>query len=285
MNRIQGIVATSAAVLLPVASTLAGPVFGSASYSAAMTFTDGGPGTTMTLAWDGVNYYSSNGGGPGSPILKYDAAGNLLGSTSPTPGIDFRSVFTNASNQLLARGFSTSTIWVQGATFGTFTPLLSLSGGPANAQSAVVLNTANTAYLARSGVTVERWDLAGNALASVTLSSNPCVGYPQDRGIAAAGGYWLTYCSQTVYAYDATGLLLDQATLAGAGTGFDSHFSYSFANGKFWVVDAARGLWRGYDVGLGNGGGQVPEPGALALLGLGLAGLGLGRRRRNAARD
>jgi len=276
MRTVQLGLAVAAAALLPVPASLAGPVFGAASYNASMTFLDGGPGTTMTLAWDGTNYYSASGGGGGSPIQKYDAAGNLLASTPPSPGIDFRSVFTNGANQLLARGFNSGVIRVQSATFGVFNPFVPLSG-IADAQSAVVMNSGFTEYLARTGTLLQRWDLAGNALASVTLSANPCPAYPEERGLAAAGGYLLTYCGQTVYAYDSLGALIDQATLVGAGTGFDSYFSYSFANGKFWVVDRAGGAWRGYDIGLGNGG-PVPEPGVLVLLGLGLAGLGLRRR-------
>ncbi len=202
-------------------SASAGPVFSSASYNASMTFLDKNPGTTMTLAFDGTNYYSGSGGGSSSPIAKYDASGNFIASTSPTPGIDFRSVFTNSSNDVLARGFASSAIYKQTSTFGTFTQVLTLGSPTPDVQSAVVLNSQGSEYISRVVATVNRWDLAGNALAQVTLTGSPTVtatGYPSGRGIAAAGGYWLTYAAQTVYAWDYSGNLLDSALLNGAGT-------------------------------------------------------------------
>jgi hypothetical protein len=278
MKRMHTLIAATA-LLLPAIAPLAAPVFGAPSYNAVMTFQDGGPSTTMTMAWDGTNYYSGTGGGAGSPMVKYDAAGNIIASISPTPGIDFRSVFTNGANDLLARGFASNTIYKQTATFGTFAALLTLNGGSLDPQSAVVLNSEETEYIARYQNTVSRWDLTGNALPAVTLAGGPVfTGYPSDRGIAAAGGYWLTFDNQTVYAWDYSGNLLDSALLNGAGTSFDSHFSYSYANDMFWVVDQAGGTWRGYDIDLSNA--QVPEPGTLALLGLSLAGLAASRRRK-----
>lgn len=268
--------------LLVAGHSAASPVFGAASYNAVKTFTDGNPGTTMTLAWDGTNYYTSSGGFLGSPYAKYDAAGNLIGSQAPSPGIDFRSVFTNGSNDLLARGFNSNTIYKQTA-FGSFTTFLTLTGGTLDDQSAVVLDGSGTMYIARNGSTVSEWDLSGTFIASVNLIglSGSENNYPQGRGIAAIGSYWLTYDSQTLSAWDpVTGTRLDTTTLNGAGTSFDSNFSYSYADGKFWVVDQAGGTWRGYDVGLGNGGVAVPEPVSLALFGMGLLGMGVCRRRQ-----
>lgn len=270
-----------AAAILAAASTAlpayASGVFSSSSYSATTTFQDHDPSTTMTLAWDGANYYTSSGGSASSPYAKYDASGNFIASTSPTPGIDFRSVFTDSSNDLLARGFNSRTIYQQ-TSFGHFSALTQLNGGNLDAQSAVVMNGAGTEYLAEINGTVSRWNLAGNYLGSFSLAGFSALGYPQDRGLAVAGNDLLTYYNGTVTAWDMSGHNLGSATLLGAGTSFDSYFSFSYAHDKFWVVDQAGRTWRGYDLGLASA--NVPEPGSLALLALGLVCLGAKRRNR-----
>ncbi len=253
--------------------------FTQASYSAVMTFTDHNPSTTMTIAWDGTNYYTASGGGPGSPYGKYDANGGFISAASPTPGIDFRSVFTDSANSLLARGYNSSSIYQQ-TSFGNFMVIASLAGGLLDSQSAVVLNGAKTEYLAQSGGTVSRWDLAGNYLGAVTLSGfgGGEAFYPQGRGLATAGNNLLTYYDGILTAWSMAGVELGSTALTGAGTGFDSGFSYSYANDLFWVVDEAGGTWRGYDIGLGQSA-PIPEPSTFLLLGAGLAGVGLLRRR------
>ena len=49
-------------------------------------------------------------------------------------------------------------------------------------------------------------------------------------------------------AWDSDGNRLDTTVLNGAGQRFDSHFSLSYTNDKFWVVDSAGGQWLGYSV-------------------------------------
>ncbi len=272
------------AAVLALATASAGPIFVS-SYNAAVTFTDGLNSTTMAMAYDGANYWSVSGGGTiGTRLAEYSGAGALLSSFSP--GLDFRSVFTNGSGSVFAREYANSTIYQMTAP-GVFSPLLTLSGGSLDNQSSVVLDTAGTSYIAMTEGSVSRWDLSGTYLGSLALSAFGAGdenSYPQNRGIAAAGGYYLTYVNGLLSAWDPnTGARVDQTTLNGGGSSFDSNFSLSFANGMVWVVDEAGGTWRGYDVGLGSAAppvGQVPEPGTLALLASGFGLLAAYRFRR-----
>ena len=259
-------------LFLPLASN-AGPVFDSASYAADIVFTDVLGSTTMTVAFDGSNYWSASGGSAsGDRYAQYDAAGSVVSTYAP--GLDFRSVFTDASGNVHARAFSDPTIYSQTSP-GVFAPLLSLSGGSLDAQSSVVLDDDGN-FVAMDNGAVDVWDPTGALLSSFTLTGYTG-GYPENRGIAAAGGYLFTYFSGLLTAWDYSGNLLDEAVLTDAGSSFDSHFSLSYANDHIFVVDAPGSAWRGYDIGLGV---AVPEPGTLALLGLGLAGLGLVRRRK-----
>jgi hypothetical protein len=266
-----------AAVALSVASLASqAALFAQSSYNATTTFTDRNPSTTMTLAYDGTNYYTSSGGSSNSPYAQYDSAGNFIANASP--GIDFRSVFTNSSNNLLARGYSNNQIYQQ-SSFGNFNSVATLSGGTLDDQSAVVINTSNTEYLAHISGLVSRWDTAGNFLGSIALTGYVDNGYPSNRGMATVGNELLTYFGGVLTAWDSgTGSNLGSTILNGAGTSFNSDFSYSYANGQFWVVDNAGGTWRGYDVGLSAN--QVPEPSTLVLLGLGLLGLSALQKRK-----
>jgi len=239
------------------------------SYNQAMSFTDANlDQTQMNMAWDGVNYWSSSGGGPsGNRLAQYDAAGNLLNIYQP--GIDFRSVFTrNSSGPLYARGFADNNVQVQSSP-GAFGPFVTLAGS-LDAQAAVGADS--TGFAAAAGGTLYRWDLSGNL-----LSSTPLIGYgslfgegvyPQNRGVGELGGNYLTYSAGSLSAWDAGGNRIGTTSLIGAGTSFDSHFSLSVANGMVWVVDGAGGsTWRGY---------VVPEPASVLVALLGVLAL---RRR------
>lgn len=245
---------TNVAIVLPTTPVIIseGCSFRS-NYFASQLFTDALSETTMTLAFDGTNYWSCSGGGSdGVRLARYDSAGGLLATYSP--GLDLRSVFTDLTGTLFARAFNDATIYRQ-TVAGTFVNSgVALSGGNLDPQSSVVLNEAGTEYIAMSAGTVSRWSTNGTYLGSVDLLGFGSVAgensYPQNRGIAVVGSFWLTYHTNGVLSvWDPAGNRVMQATLSGVGTSkYDSPFSFSYCNGKVFVVDAAGGQWRGYDV-------------------------------------
>lgn len=234
--------------------------------------------TRMTLAFDGTYYWSVSGGGTfGIREAQYASNGAFIADF--TPGLDFRSDFTDAAGNLYARQFANPTIYKQTAP-GSFTPFATLIGGSLDAQSGVVLNGAGTEYLAFNMGVVTRWNLAGTLLGTLNLSGFGSVAgensYPANRGIAAAGNNLYTYNSGILSTWDLAGNRIAQDNLVGGGASFDSNFSLSFANGLIFVENS--GSWRGYDVGASQTT-PVPEPTTCVLVGLGL-GAAIRRRLR-----
>jgi hypothetical protein len=263
----------SAAAALGLAQ-IASAQFANSNYNATQIFQDGGQGngaTTMTIAFDGTNYWSAYGGFGTNPVHQYDNAGNLQ-NTYQVP-IDQRSIFSDPAGDVFIKAYASNTIYKQSAP-GSFSPYLNLNGGSLDAQAGVVFT--GSEYLENNYGTINRWDASGNFLGTVGLSGfggqNNESQYPQGRGVAYAGGYYLTYSQGVLSAWDGSGTRTDTTILNGAGQSFDSHFSLSYANNMVFVVDQGGGAWRGYDVGL------IPTPGAACLLGL--AGIGASRRRR-----
>ena len=264
--------------------------FSATSYNATTVFTDRLGETTMTIAYDGNSYWSSSGGSAnGIREARYDAAGNLLGTYSP--GLSFRSVFTTGGSTVFARQFGDNTIYRQTAP-GTFVNSgVTLTGGSLNWQSSVVWNSTTGEFNALDQGTVGRWAADGSFLGNVALSGfgslNGEGSYPQNRGIATAGNYWLTYNdNQVLSAWDFSGVRVGTTILNGVGTSaFDSPFSLSYANNQVFVVDSAGSSWRGYNVGLTPAVSAVPEPGEWATMGMagaGLCGLMVRARRKKA---
>jgi len=263
----------------------AAPVFAVSSYTADVVFSDASAleQTRMTISFDGTSYFSASGGSNSGPrVAQFAADGSLIDTYSP--GLDLRSVFTNGGHEIFARQYDDSTIYKQTSP-GSFSAQLTLSGNPLDEQSAVVLNR-NGQFVAMADGLVSLWDGNGQALSTFALagfgSQNDEGGYPANRGIAAVGDHLFTYSAGIVSAWDYSGQRVDSATLVDAGTRFDSYFSFSYANGRFFVLDDANGAWRGYDAGLGSDVAPVPLPASVLMMGGALVALGL--RRRTAAR-
>ncbi len=260
-------------------------VFGAPSYSATQVFLDAiNSGSTahhsVGIAFDGSYYWAATGGTSGGTTLaQYDAAGALV--TTYTPGIDFRSIYSDALGNVYARALASNDILRMDSP-GSFSTFLTLTGGSPDPQSSVVRTDAGE-FVAMNEGTVSRWDAAGVFEGSVALSGWGAVSgetdYPANRGIASLGGYWLTYSNGTLSAWDGAGNRVGQTILTGAGNTFGSNLSLSATNGVVWVTEQDDGgSWRGYSVGLTS----VPEPTSAVLLLtglLGVAAVGLRRRR------
>jgi hypothetical protein len=224
------------------------------SYTASMTFTDAGnlQQTRMNIAWDGVNLWTSSGGSSsGARLSLFTSAGGWISDYSP--GRDLRSVFTlgDGTGPAYLRSYASRTIDVM-ASPGVPSSYVYLNGGTLDSQSAVVWDDDRNEFVAMVSGRVDRWSSAGTWTGSVTLSGFGTGSenvYPQNRGLAWTDGCYLTYADQTLSTWDMAGNRVDTATLVSAGTGFDSYFSFGYAQGKVWVLDGAYGTWRGYDVG------------------------------------
>jgi hypothetical protein len=247
---------SSASVNVPILFNPATPAGWSfrTNYFASMTFTDALNVTAMPVAFDGTNYWSCSGGNTiGARFAKYDTNGVPLATFSP--GLDFRSIFTDGNGAILARQYNDPAIYLQTAP-GVFTPSgVTLTGGNLDPQASVVMNGAGTEYVAVSSGVVSRWDPDGNFLGSVALQgfgslSGETAGTVQALNLAAFGNFWLTYNGAGIVSvWDTFGNRLANCVLSGAGTSSDSDYSFSFANGKVFIADVGGGTWRGYDVG------------------------------------
>ena len=221
------------------------------NYVSSQTISNALPTTVMTMAFDGTGYWGCSGGSTtGTRLARYDILGNLQATYSP--GLDFRSVFTDAGGNLYARTFASPIIYRQTAP-GVFSNYLTLASAALDVQAAVVLNGSGSEYIAMSGGVVSHWLTDGTFLGTVNL-----VGFgslagenlsPQNRGVAAIGNYWVTYNGNGVISFwDNTGNRVWQSTLLGSGSASDSGFSFSYCNGKVFVLNTSVGNWLGYDV-------------------------------------
>jgi len=225
------------------------------SYTAVGQFQDTLPSTTMSMTWDGVDYWSSSGGGPnGDRLAQYDPTGTFLNFYQPN--VDWRSVFTKEEfgGDLYGRGYNSSQIQIMSGGPGVFVNDVTLQGGSLDSQSSVAFDTTRREFITLNpNGDVQRWDETGAFVGAVTLVGFGTLGnegsYPSNRGVAWACDYYLTYSDETLSSWDSvTGARVASTTLIGAGTSFDSNFSISYTNEMVFVVTTAGGLWQGYDV-------------------------------------
>src|SRR5262249_3072762 len=115
------------------------------------------------------------------------------------------------------------------------------------------LNGSGTEFIAMNSGTVSRWQTDGTFISSVNLlgfgglpGENT---FPQNRGVAAIGNYWVTYNGNGIVSFwDTAGNRLWQSTLLGAAATTDAGYSFSYCGGKEFVFDSSAGNWRGYEI-------------------------------------
>ena len=221
------------------------------NYVSTQTFPNVLPATVMSMAFDGAGYWGCSGGGAsGTRLARYDILGNL--QTTYGPGLDFRSIFTDAAGNLYARTAGSSIIYRQTAP-GVFSNYLTLASGLLDVQSAVVLNGNGTEIIAMYSGTVSRWQTNGAFIGTVNLAGFGALPgentFPQNRGVAGIGNYWATYNGNGIVSFwDTAGNRVWQSTLLGAAATGDAGYSFSYCNGKAFVFDSSVGNWLGYDV-------------------------------------
>ena len=229
-------------------------------YQAQQTFADTSGleplgGAHLNLAWTGDALWASSGGASsGVRLAEFDNEGNWIADYSP--GLDFRSVFTRGDGtaNLFATAFADPSLYRM-ISPGTFIPIGELVPAPPG-DSSVVWNDAQGQYLALSGGIIQRWSTAGTDAGTLELINFGTrfgeADLPQGERLAAEGACFMTYNSGELSVWDIQGERVDSAILLGAGTGPDSHWSFSYARGMAWVQDAGAGTWRGYNLNLGN---------------------------------
>ena len=225
------------------------------SYSSDIQFSDMLPGTTMTMTWDGLDYWTSSGGGAaGDRLARHDGNGVFIAFFQPN--VDWRAVFTkdDGLGDVFGRGFGSTQIQVMSGGPGAFVNDVNLQGGMLDSQSSVSFDSNRREFVALNpNGSVYRWDETGAFVGSVTLQGYGNMGnegnYPQNRGVAWACDHYLTYSDETLSSWDSTtGVRAASTVLTNAGASFDSNFSISYANERVFIVTVAGGQWQGYDV-------------------------------------
>ncbi len=256
-----------------VSAAAAGTVFGAASYSSTLTLQSAsGYYIPTSVTYSQGNYYTGYGGGTNSPFVKLDAAGKVLFSVRPAPGMEFRSLFTDAAGGVYARDYQINYLYKE-TSFGSFVIFQQLTG-PFAVNGQVVLDSDGTHYVGNNSGTLQFWDLAGTKTKSVVLAAGASKG-----AVSIFGNYAISYNAQGLNAYDLnTGALVDTAQLSGATPGpYALNYGQGYANGYFFMTNAD-GSFSGFQIGQPSE--AVPEPATWALLFVGFGMVGTAARRR-----
>ncbi|HWB76491.1 MAG TPA: hypothetical protein VG755_16100, partial [Nannocystaceae bacterium] len=227
--------------------------FGAASYDAVVSFADaaGLTNARMPIAWDGVEYWATSGGFSNvNNIAEIDADGVAIAYYNP--GYDLRAAFTktDGTGPIYLRAYADPVIHVQTGP-GTWADDVTLVGGTLDDQAAVVFDDDNRYFISHWNGTVSRWDESGAHVDDITLVGWGTQGTEnfgiQARGITWACGFFYTYSDGNLSAWDVDGNRVATTVLNGASMSGDAYYSYSIANGLFFVDDGLGGIWRGYD--------------------------------------
>jgi len=239
---------TNTAIAVPIVSGL--------SVAANVAFTNAIAATITGITFDGTNYWDCSGSSSGGVRLgRYNSAG--VPAATYSPGLDFRSIFTRADGTVLARAYNTNAIYQQTSPGVFVNSGVSLTGGSLYYQSAVVLNQAGTEYDAMASGVVSRWNTNGVYIGSVNLQGFGSVSgenaSPQNRGLATFGNIWLTYNGNGVLSgWSFSGDRVFQTVLPGAASGSTPAWSFSYCNGKVFLVDATGKTWQSFDISTGT---------------------------------
>jgi hypothetical protein len=225
-----------------------------ASYDAVMVFPNHPVVYTPTgLAWDGSSFWVGGDGNLGGfTEVRYDGTGQYVASYQP--GIGFSSIYTkgDGTGPVFGRELTWNNVEQQTSP-GQWSAPYTLAGGNPLTMTAIVWDADHSEHIGLMDGTLHRWNATGQSLPNIqfqgygTMSGEST--YPRGRRVVWAYGHYFTYAGPIISAWDAAGTRVATATLNGAGTtDFDSYLSFSFAQGKVWVLDSSQGSWRGYDI-------------------------------------
>ena len=223
-----------------------------ATYDAVMVFSNHHvTDTPMGIAWDGSSFWvGGNGTLGGFTEVSYDGTGKYVASYEP--GIGFSAIYTkgDGAGPVFGRAPTWNVVEKQ-ISPGQWSGVATLAGGDPPVATGIAWDADHNEYIALMDGILHRWDSTGQSLPEIPFQSfgtmNNEGAYPANRRVAWAYGYYLTYSKQFISAWNNAGMRVASAKLNGAGvTDFDSAWSFSFAQGKAWVVDSAQGNWRGY---------------------------------------